>query len=680
MVQIVSELPVKTHVLENVWIPMPDGCRLAARIILPADARAEPVPAILEYIPYRKRDYTAVQDAAVHGYFAGHGYACVRVDMRGSGDSDGILMDEYLPQEQEDGVEVIAWIAAQPWCSGRVGMMGYSWGGITSMQIAARRPPALKAIIPVTCSVDRYYDDGSYFIGAYVGQTVGWGAEMDSLNARPPDPEIVGEGWRDTWLERLDRTPMFLEIWLRHQRRDELWLQGTVCEDYDAIRCAVLCFGGWADCWPNTVGRLLANLKAPRKGVSGPWGHNYPCFALPGPRIGFLQEALRWWDRWLKGVPNGVDDEPLFRGYMLHSTPPQAFCEERPGHWIAEAEWPPPSSRIERFHLGDHALVREAGKEHAVSFRSPQTCGLASGEYMPWFVAGEGAELPPDQREDDGKSLVFDSPPLDAPLQILGTPRLSLRIASDRPAGLVAARLCDVAPDGASTLVSFGILNLAQRGGRERPLPVEPDTYYEVGVRLNDVGYALDAGHRLRVALSSSYWPMAWPVPEPATLTLVTAASSLMLPVREPAPEDGSRRPFAPPESAPARVTTTLEPGARRRTITCDRETGTTVYEIFHDASWIGPGVVRIDDTGTQLQSLVTQTFSIDEHDPLSAAADYLHVHEIARGTWRVRVESRTRLACDRENFLLTRSLTAFENAQCVFTRDWQESIRRDGL
>ncbi len=676
----VTEFPYSTRVIENTWIPMPDGCRLAARIILPDDAEENPVPAILEYIPYRKRDYTAVQDAAVHGYFAGHGYACVRVDMRGSGDSDGILMDEYLPQEQQDGVETIAWIASQPWCSGSVGMMGYSWGGITAMQVASRRPPALKAIIPVTSSVDRYYDDAGYFLGCYVGQTIGWGAEMDSFNGRPPDPEIVGARWRNMWLERLGKTPLFLEIWLRHQRRDDLWLQGTICEDYDAIQCPVMAFGGWADCWPNTVGRLLVNLKVPRKGISGPWGHNYPCFAKPGPQIGFLQEALKWWDRWLKGEDNGIQDEPMFRGYMLHSVEPRAFYEARPGHWIAEEDWPPLSTTLTRLALNEGRLSDEAGGETILSFRSPQTCGLASGEYMPWFAAGDGAELPPDQREDDGKSLLFDSSPLESPLQILGTPELALRIASDCSAGLVAARLCDVAPDGASTLICFGILNLAQGAGREVPLPVEPGHFYDVTLRLNDVGYELAPGHRLRLALSSSYWPMAWPVPEPATLTLQTGASVLSLPIREPKEEDRDGMPFAPPESGAMRPTTTLEPGSRSRTITYDRETGVCVYQIFDDASWIGPGAVRIDDTGTQLQSLVTQTFTIDEQDPLSAVADYRFVHKMERGDWRIRVESHTRLACDHDNFILTRSLEAFESDERVFAKTWSEAIPRDGL
>ncbi|MCY4608513.1 MAG: CocE/NonD family hydrolase [bacterium] len=679
--RVVTDFLVRTRVIENLWIPMSDGCRLAARIILPEDAEAEPVPAILEYIPYRKRDYTAVQDAAVHAYFAGHGYACVRVDMRGSGESDGILMDEYLPQEQEDGVAAIAWIADQPWCSGSVGMMGYSWGGITSMQIASRRPPALKAIIPVTSSVDRYYDDAAYFMGCYIGQTIGWGAEMDSLNSRPPDPEIVGDAWCDMWLERLEKTPFFLEIWLRHQRRDALWLQGAICEDYGAIQCPVLATGGWADCWPNTVGRLLANLKVPRKGISGPWGHNYCCFAKPGPRIGFLQEALRWWDRWLKDADNGVEDDPLFRGYILHSAAPQPFGKDRPGHWIAEDDWPPTSTRIETFHLGAGQLTAEAGAGDTRSIRSPQSCGLASGEYMPWFVGGDSAELPADQREDDGKSLLFDTEPLAAPLQILGTPRLALRVASDCSCGLVAARLCDVAPDGASTLITFGILNLAQRAGREGPLAVEPGRDYDVSVRLNDTGYELAPGHRLRLALSTNYWPMAWPVPHAATLTVTGDASALALPVRQASSEDRGYEPFGPPESAAMRPTTTLEPGAPpRRKIAYDRESGSCTYEVFHDASWIGPGVIRIDDIGTELRSLVTQTYSIDDGDPLSATADYRFVHNIERGDWRVRTESHTHLTCDCDSFRLTRTLEAYEGEERVFSRVWDEHIPRDGL
>ncbi|MDX1687401.1 MAG: CocE/NonD family hydrolase, partial [Candidatus Promineifilaceae bacterium] len=153
-----QQFPHMIREIENCWIPLSDGTRLAARIWLPEDAEDTPVPALLEYLPYRKSDGTAPRDALHHPYFAGHGYASIRVDMRGSGDSDGVLYGEYLPQEQEDALEVISWIAQQPWCEGNVGIFGISWGGFNALQIAACRPPELKAAVAIDFTDDRYND------------------------------------------------------------------------------------------------------------------------------------------------------------------------------------------------------------------------------------------------------------------------------------------------------------------------------------------------------------------------------------------------------------------------------------------------------------------------------------------------------------------------------------------
>jgi putative CocE/NonD family hydrolase len=263
-----TDFPRAVRLIDNAWIPLSDGVRLAARIWLPAEAEADPVPAVLEYIPYRKGDGTAVGDSTRHTYFAGHGYASVRVDMRGSGDSDGILLDEYLSQEQDDALEVIAWLASQPWCTGALGMMGISWGGFNSLQVAARRPPALKAIITVCSTDDRYADDVHYIGGCLLGiEMLSWASTMLAFNARPPDPAVVGERWREMWLERLEKTPPFVEAWLSHQRRDAYWKHGSVCEDYAAIECPVYAVGGWADAYTNAVLRLLAGLSCPRKGL-----------------------------------------------------------------------------------------------------------------------------------------------------------------------------------------------------------------------------------------------------------------------------------------------------------------------------------------------------------------------------------------------------------------------------
>ena len=253
----------KVREIENVFIPLKDGTKLAARIWLPVDAEKNPVPAILEYLPYRKRDGTAPRDALTHPYFAAHGYAGVRVDIRGTGESDGVLMDEYLKLEQDDCLEVLAWIAWQPWCTGKCGMIGISWGGFNGLQVAARRPPSLKAVISLCSTDDRYADDVHYMGGSLLVDNFSWASMMFSLQTYPPDPLLVGEQWRKMWLERLEKLPLLIDNWLKHQRRDAYWKHGSVCENYADITAAVYAVGGWADgsptpcrgCWPASNAR-----------------------------------------------------------------------------------------------------------------------------------------------------------------------------------------------------------------------------------------------------------------------------------------------------------------------------------------------------------------------------------------------------------------------------------------
>ena len=292
--------------IEILWIPMPDGTRLAARVWLPEDTATHPVPVILEYIPYRRRDGTRLGDDLTHPWLAARGYACVRLDVRGTGDSDGVIWDEYTVQEQEDAAEAIAWLAAQSWCSGSVGMMGISWGGFNALQVAARRPPALKAIVTICSTDDRYADDMHYMGGGLLTGNLEWGSFFFTLMGLPPDPAIVGEQWRVRWLERLEAAhPVFVD-WMEHPWRDDYWRHGSICEDFSAITCPVLAVGGWADGYSNTIFRLLQGLHSPCRGIIGPWGHKYPHVGVPGPAIGFLTESLRWWDQWLKGEERGV--------------------------------------------------------------------------------------------------------------------------------------------------------------------------------------------------------------------------------------------------------------------------------------------------------------------------------------------------------------------------------------
>jgi putative CocE/NonD family hydrolase len=361
---IVREFPRSVRVIENIWIPLSDGTRLAAKLWLPTDADTDPVPAVFEFLPYRKRDGTAARDELLYPYLAGHGYAGVRVDLRGHGDSDGLPEDEYTPQEQADGVEAISWIAEQPWCTGAVGMQGISWGGFNGLQIAAHRPPALKAIITLCSTDDRYADDVHYMGGCVLGaEVLGWPSFMLGLNALPPDPRYVGDDWRGRWHERLEGTPPFLETWLQHQRRDDLWKQGSICEDFAAVTCPVYMVGGWADGYTNAIPRTLAGLTAvgtPCKGLIGPWAHGYPEVATPGPQIGFLQESLRWWDHWLKDQATGIMDEPLLRAWIQEPVRPARSYAERPGRWVSETAWPSPRIETQRLYLGGGGALGRA--------------------------------------------------------------------------------------------------------------------------------------------------------------------------------------------------------------------------------------------------------------------------------------------------------------------------------
>ncbi len=670
-VRVRTEYPRAVREIPNVWIPLADGCRLAARVWLPVDAEDHPVPAILEYIPYRKNDWTWQRDALMHPYVAAHGYAVVRVDIRGTGESEGVLEDEYLQLEQDDALEVIAWLAGQPWCTGAVGMIGISWGGFNGLQVAARRPPALKAVITVCSTDDRYADDVHYMGGCVLAiDMLPWATQMLVWNAVPPDPAVTGDEWRERWLDRLERTPPYVEAWIEHQRRDAYWKHGSVCEDYAAIDCAVYAIGGWADGYSNAVFRLLEGLGCPRKGLIGPWAHGWPHDAFPGPSIGFLQECLRWWDHWLKGRETGVMDEPQLRVWMQDSVPPRLHYEERPGRWVAEASWPAAGVDERVLHLDEAGLVARPKGPGRVVHRSPLATGLDSGLWCPY---GDAADLPTDQRFDDGVSLCFDTEPLTERLELLGFPELELGLSADRPAALLCARLCDVAPSGESTLVTRGLLNLAHRESHEHPSELVPGRVYRVRLRLGGIAYAFPPGHRLRIALSTAYWPFAWPSPGVATLTLETgAASRLRLPVRAPRPDDALLRPFEEPEtSAPLEVERLADDGASR-TIERDLATGESVLTYAY-----GGGRKRLPN-GVELADTYREVFRIVEGDPLSAGVETAATIEFARDGWRTRVETASSMRSDAEVFVLVNRVEAYEGVEEVFARTWTKRIPRD--
>lgn len=655
----------------HVEIAMPDGCRLAARIWMPDGAEDRPVPAILEYLPYRKNDGTLPRDALRAPWIAEQGYAYVRLDLRGTGESEGVMKDEYLAQELQDGCDAIAWLAEQPWCDGNVGMVGISWGGFNGLQIAALQPPALKAIVTLCSTDDRYADDIHYMGGAMLIDQISWASHMFAINTLPPDPVHVGERWRDMWMDRLKGSGLWLKTWLQHQTRDDYWKHGSICEDYANVSLPVYAVGGWADGYCRTVFRLMENLPGPKKGLVGPWAHKYPHIGVPGPAIDWLTEEVRWWDHWLKGRATGIMEEPQLRLYLQDHAPPASWYAHRNGRWIEEPSWP--SRNVERtaFHLGDGTLSLQRPKTaEPLRLQSPMFVGLASGKWCSYALPGD---QPADQRREDAGSLVFETEPLTEQLDIAGDGRLTLMVASDRPVAQVTARLMDVAPDGAATRVSYGILNLTHRDSDEDPQPLQPGKGYPVTVPLKHVAQTFRGGHRLRLSISTIYFPMAWPAPEAATLTIDPAQSVLDLPVRRLTPDEPTPRDLGKPQGAPPMQAKVLDPASSDWVVTEDLATGTVTIETTIDS-----GRIVVADTGLTTNGSTVERYSHDGHDHASFRANIASEYGMSRGEWSMRSTTVTEFTATPAHFKVRAQLTAWEGSEIAHQEEWDVEIPRN--
>lgn len=666
-----QDFPHAVRVVENEWIPMPDGARLAARVWLPTSAEDRPVPAILEYIPYRKRDFTRERDEIMHGYFAGHGYACVRVDLRGSGDSQGLLTDEYLPRELDDGEAVLDWLTQQSWCNGRVGMIGISWGGFNGLQLAARRPPGLQTVITVCSTDDRYTDDVHYMGGCLLADNLSWASAMYSHNALPPDPEIAGDRWRDDWHRRMADSGFWLEQWLSHQHRDDYWRHGSIREDYRAVQVPVMAVSGWADGYSNAVFRMLENLSVPRQGLIGPWGHKYPHQAQPGPAIDFLGEALRWWDRWLKDIESGIEAEPMLRAWMQEAAPPETNLRTRRGRWVGEPAWPSNNIENQRWPLAPSRVgnPQGLGGPGIATIQSPLAVGMFAGR---WCSFTATPDLPHDQREEDGGSLVFDFPPFEAPMEILGAPTVRLRLAADRPVAMVAVRLSDIAENDEATRVTYGLLNLTHRAGHDHPQPLVPGQFEDVDITLNDIAQQFPAGHRLRISVSTSYWPVAWPAPVSPRLTIDTEASELTLPVRRGRASDDAVMLPQPPRGATPGPTTLLAPRDYAWNVIRDLAADRATLEVRKDE-----GRFRIEEADVAMGVSTVERYSHTGNRYESVRGETESRRSLAREGWAVSVHTRTILASDGEAFYLRAEMDGYEGDRRVHAHNIERRIER---
>lgn len=652
------------RVIENAWITLSDGTRLAARIWMPDGAG--PFPAVLEYLPYRKRNGTAPRDESTYPVFAEAGIAGVRVDIRGSGESDGVIDGEYTPRELADGCEVIAWIAAQDWSNGSVGMMGISWGGFNSLQIAALKPPALKAVISIASTVDRYNDDIHYKNGVHLSAQMSWAATMLAYQTRAPDPEIVGARWREMWLERLGNEPLMLEEWLSHQRRDAFWKHGSIAESFADYTVPSLVIGGWADGYRNTPFKALSGAPGAVRALAGPWIHKYPHFAWPKPRWDFHAEAIAWWNRWLRG-DESIADVPALRAYILDGPRPALWRDHDPGWWVALDG--APGRDWCAFGVDAAGRLSEGACVGAgeMLIHSPLDTGIASGE---WFTLVPDSEIAGDQRRDDAGSLCFETAPLNKEQVFLGEPEITLTLRSAATAANLIVRVNDVHPDGAATRVTFGVLNLTHREGNENPSPVPVNVPVTLRIRLDACGYRFAPGHRIRVALSSSYWPMVLPQPVDAPLTLDTASLRLRMPVL------GAHRRISMPEPRdpePLPRYEELSAGHSHRDVRHDLQTGVCTFVKDNDT-----GRHRHPGNGLETQELTHERWTIRAGDPLSMTGLAEWTCRMGRGEWQVETRSALSMRCTATDWLIEASVEASEGGDPVFSQRRTVTIPRD--
>jgi predicted acyl esterase len=653
-------LPVKRAVkrLDVVWIPMADGVRLCGRVWLPADADTNPAPIVLEYIPYRTRDAYSAADDHWGDTLASHGIGFARIDIRGSGDSEGLLHDEYLASEQDDAVQIIAWLARQPWSSGAVGMRGISWGGFSTLQTAMRNPPALKAIMPMACS-DRRYTDDAHYVGGCLGLTnYKWGVNFKGVMAGPPDPAIVGPNWEKMWRARLDAAPPIIARWTEHQHEGAYWRHGSLTFDYAAIKCPTYVVGGWADAYVNSVPRLLEGLSCPRKALVGPWGHTYAWVGGPGPALDWAYEEIRWWSHWLRGEATGIMDEPMLRFYCPSATPAQSAPGETPGQWAAENSWPTRNVQMRSYYLNDAGLSPVPGTASVRHHKSDNAIGLATPEWVPFGQQ----EMPGDQNADDRLSITYELPALEADCELLGVPVARLRVSADRPVAQVAVRLCKVLPDGSSWRLAYGLLNLTHRDGHAAPSPLRSNEPVDVAISLGFIAQRLRAGERLRLAISEGLWPLVWPSPDSPTLTLYPADSALDLPMRV--------RPATEP-AMPVKIVS-IAPNKGDVVVTTSRDADVlTVTDNWPDKS-------RTCANGTQLSGFGPNTVArITAGAPNSGVWSGNRVSRYRRNGWDCELRIAFTLRSTALTFTVTESITASNNGVQIFKRASKRRIKR---
>jgi putative CocE/NonD family hydrolase len=680
-------MSVRKH---HTWIEMADGVRLHATLYFPPGAGPDgdgepaagegPWPPILEALPYRKDDLTASYRPE-YVRLAGAGYVVCRVDLRGTGTSEGIATDEYPASERTDLLTVIDWLATRPWSNGNVGMYGTSYSGFNSIQLAMERPPALRAIIPIFATDDRYADDVHYFGGAVKQlDQIDYPAYMVAMNALPPVPSLYGEGWREEWERRVAGSEPWILTWLQHQRYDDYWKFGSLIEDYGAIEAAVMIVAGWADGYRNNSFRTFEALRCPKRVIFGPWAHAATDTSLPGPNHDLVPEHIRWWDRWLKAIDNGIDREPPIVLFAQRSTLPEPDRATMNGEWRWEPTWPPARlvatpvdlAAAEVNRPGDGRAEGDGPDELEVRGDVGWTAWISCAGALPW---GQ----PVDQRPDELHSLVATWAPLDEEVEILGHARLRVRVSSSAPVAYLAAKITDVFPDGTSSLVCRGMLNLTHRDSREAPAPLEPGVVYDVTFPLEVASWTFERGHRIRLDLAGTDWPNAWAPPAPVTLSIDRGSAELTLPVID-GPTPIRERPVLPPPNVAE-----ANQSPKERDKGEDPSKGWVRWDVGHDllgrrtSAHAGSfGDYEAQEDVPSFMEHYGGVVTVSTRDPGEAVAEAQTRFEMRYPEATCGASSTMRIVSDRDVYSIELDLTVTEDGEIRWTRRWERRIPRD--
>ncbi len=653
--------------ISEVWIEMPDGVRLAADIYRAYDADAdERQPVLLVYLPYRK-DEARGGGYRLYSYFLDRGYTVARVDIRGTGRSEGRTIPyEYSDIEHDDGEVVIDWLSKQEWSNGNVGMFGISWGGFNSIQMAMRNPPALKAYIALMATEDLYQEDVHYMDG--IMHTDSWMMSHDLYNAMPGAPDFkLG----DDWIENRFSVEPSVYAYMREQRDGPFWDRASAKGRYDKIKVPGYHIGGWYDGYRNSVTRMLEHSVVPTKAMIGPWDHAYPHAAWPEPSIEWRVEAVRWFDHWLKGEDTGILEEPDFAVYVRDYYAPDPMIAEVPGRWRWEDGWPIERTDWQDWHLqADHRLGSDPGDSASHELEYKPSIGLEGGGPTMWW-----GSVTPDQQPMDDHSLVYDSEPLEESLEILGHPLAKLMVSASAPRANWVVRISDVAPDGQVTQVAGAGFNGTHRNSAREPEDIVPGEEFPLEVELHLTSWVFPKGHRIRVAVSNSQWPMFWPSAMPFTSTLGAGVSKVSLPVIPPGEETAPV--FELPEPATARLESykTIESGnisgyAALNEVQTDPETGETFgFARNHGATRYPWGIERFEE---ELEHRTSDSNPAET----SVVGRYKLVQELKDRT--LEFEQTVDFRSDEDNFYLTFHRWVNVDGELFAEKTWEETIPRD--